>query len=295
MNKIYNTQEDIAIAIKNYLLKVDPSIRKTQLNIIPYIMIGMIDSESVVACDIAKKLKNDFSLVQIDSIIKRIRRLFNNPLFNPYSFFESIIIDILDNYKCKDNGKVHIVFDHMYSKDNYTVFMFSMRIGKQGIPLLFRCFEGDRDPNAFTDKTITDCIRKISSYFDKYNYELVFLADRWFNSEKVLSTIDDLGHTYCIRLKGNLLVSYYDKKKYRNVKLFTGDLNAKLYTGKYYKDILLYDNSNYRTNIVISRKIKNDEHWIIATNGKCNEAVKYYSYRFGGKLFLKIKNLMVLI
>ena len=76
MNKIYNTQEEIASAIKNYLLKVDPSIRKTQLNIIPYIMIGMIDSESIVACDIAKKLKDNFSLVKFDSVIKRIRRLF---------------------------------------------------------------------------------------------------------------------------------------------------------------------------------------------------------------------------
>ena len=36
MDKIYNTQEDIAIAIKNYLLTVDPIIRKTQLNIIPH-------------------------------------------------------------------------------------------------------------------------------------------------------------------------------------------------------------------------------------------------------------------
>jgi hypothetical protein len=98
-------------------------------------MIGMIGSESIVAPDIAKKLKDNFYLIQFDSVIKRIRRLFNNPLFNPYTFFENIICNILDNYKYKDDGKIHIIFDHMYSRDNYTVFMFSMRIGKQGFLL----------------------------------------------------------------------------------------------------------------------------------------------------------------
>ena len=29
----------------------------------------------------------------------------------------------------------------------------------------------------------------------------MFLADRWFNSSNLLRHINDLGHTYCIRLK----------------------------------------------------------------------------------------------
>ena len=51
-------------------------------------------------------------------------------------FFSALISSILDNYKSKhSNNKVHITFDHMFSHDNYTVFMFSMRIGTQGIPI----------------------------------------------------------------------------------------------------------------------------------------------------------------
>ena len=46
----------------------------------------MIDAESSVASDIAKKLKGNFSLVQFDSVTKRIRRLFNNKHFDPYFF-----------------------------------------------------------------------------------------------------------------------------------------------------------------------------------------------------------------
>ena len=49
MNLIYNTQEEIASKIKQKLLEIVPDIRKTVLNILPYIFIGMLDSESVVA------------------------------------------------------------------------------------------------------------------------------------------------------------------------------------------------------------------------------------------------------
>ena len=55
MNLIYNTQEEIASKIKLKLKEIIPNIRKTVLNIFPYIFIGMLNSESVVASDIAPK------------------------------------------------------------------------------------------------------------------------------------------------------------------------------------------------------------------------------------------------
>ena len=101
----------------------------------------MINSNSSSSNLIASALKDEFSLVQFDSVIRRIRRLFNNTLFNPYNFYQNIIYYILSNYKVKhSNNKVHIIFDHMFSHDNYSVFMMSMRVGKQGIPLYFKCF-----------------------------------------------------------------------------------------------------------------------------------------------------------
>ena len=80
MIKVYNNQEEIASKIVKFLKEVFPEIRKTQTNIIPYIILGMILSESVVASDIAKELKNQFSLVQLDSVIKRVKRFFSNDI-----------------------------------------------------------------------------------------------------------------------------------------------------------------------------------------------------------------------
>ena len=145
MNKVYNTQEEIASAFAKFLKEVDPNIRKTQLNIIPYVLFGMIKSESLVSLNIAKNLKDNFSLIQLESITKRIKRLYTNKFFDPYLFYDKIIRFVISSYKKKHKDKrVHIILDHMFSHDNYTVFMITMRIGSQGIPLWFRCFK-DKD------------------------------------------------------------------------------------------------------------------------------------------------------
>lgn len=99
----------------------------------------MICAESSITGDIARELKDDFSLVQYDSVIKRIKRFFTNKLFNSYDFYDKIIRYVISNYKKKYRYmNVHIVFDHMCSNDNFTVFMISIIIGTQCIPIWFR-------------------------------------------------------------------------------------------------------------------------------------------------------------
>ena len=74
MFKLYNTQKEITTHIAKFLQNSIPNIRKTQLKIIPFIIFGMINSNSCVASSIASNLKDDFSLVKLDSVNKRIRR-----------------------------------------------------------------------------------------------------------------------------------------------------------------------------------------------------------------------------
>ena len=86
MFKLYNTQVDFSTNIKSFFLKIFPNIRKTQLKFIPDVIFGIIDSESSVASDIAKKLKGSCSCVKLDSRIKRIKRLFTNKFLTPIFF-----------------------------------------------------------------------------------------------------------------------------------------------------------------------------------------------------------------
>ncbi len=281
MFKLYNTQQDITSEFEEFLKKAIPNMRKTQLNIIPFLLFGIIKSESVVASDIANSLKDVFSLNQKGSNVKRIYRLFNNKLFDPYDYYKQVITYIINTYKKKHEDKrVHIVFDHMFSHENYTVFMISMRVGKQGIPLYFKCFKGVSDNDAFNEQTLIDGISSVSNLFKDTDFELIFLADRWFSSINILKHIESLGHTYCVRLKNNIHVYYDDPKEGHIIRKDTGDLKHYVHHSVKYTDILLSD-YKYKTNIVISDSVNTNEPWIIVTNGNPNRAIKDYSYRFG--------------
>ena len=241
----------------------------------------MIISESLVPLDIAKNLKDDFSLVQLESVVKRIRRLFVNKHFHPDEFYNKIISYIIFNYKLKHNDKrVHIVFDHMFSKDNFTIFMITMRVGKLGVPLWFRCFKGKDDSDAFAEELIKQGITHVSNLFND-RFDLIFLADRWFNSTNIMEHIDSLGHTYVLRLRKNLKVLYQGKKDDEKVWKSLGDLPKYKFHATHYNEIELTEN-RYTTNIVISDSIDTDTPWILATNGDSRRAIKDYSYRFGG-------------
>ena len=257
MNKVYNTQADLARAISNKLKEIIPDIRKTQLNILPFIIVSMFISESLVASDMAKNLKDNFSFVQHDSI----------------RF-------VISNYKLKHSDKrVHIIFDHMFSHDNYTVFMISMRIGKQGIPLWFRCFKGNSSM-AFDEDMLKEGISYVSSLFDN-DFKLIFLADRWFNSISLMEHINSLGHTYCIRIKRNIKLLVYDKKEGHNIWKWFDEIFAYKYHAYHLSNVPITE-SKYLVNIAISKTIGVSDSWIIITNGNPKRAIKDYGYRFGG-------------
>ena len=130
MLKLYNTQMNLASDLSKFFKNVVQNISKPQLKIIPYIILGMIEAESVVTTDIVKKLKGNFSYVNPFSTVRRLERFFNNPKFNVYDFYNDIISNVISNYKPK-NKKIYISIDHMFCRDAFTVLFFSMKIDKQ--------------------------------------------------------------------------------------------------------------------------------------------------------------------
>jgi len=95
MNILYNNQSNITSQFSKFFKHIIPNIRKTQLNIIPSIIFGMISSESVVSFDIAKSLNDELRYAKFDSVVKRINRFWNNSFFDSLSFWDSFINHIM--------------------------------------------------------------------------------------------------------------------------------------------------------------------------------------------------------
>lgn len=282
MSKLYNTQEDFAINFNKFVLNIYPKARKTQLNILPYILFGMTKAESSVASDIARELEDKFDFVQHDSNVKRIRRFYNNKLFDGEDFYDALIKHVIFNYKKKHKDfRVHIIIDHMFSHDNYTTLMMSMRVGKQGIPLWFKSFKGKKVSDAFEESLIMEGINYIIDLFKHTKYKLTFLADRWFNSTNLMKTIEKSGHIYCFRLKKNIKCFIYDKKEGHKIWKWLDELTTYEWHSALYDDVLLTE-SKFKCKIVCSKRHGTDDAWILATNGNYRQTIIDYGYRFGG-------------
>lgn len=139
--KAYYNQEKISSSFRNFFNKIS-SISKPHLKSISYIITGMISAESVVTSDISRKLKDDFSLIHLESIERRFRRFFHSFSSFAYSFYSVFISSIFSNFSVKHSDKkIHISFDHMFCKNKFTILLFSLRIGKQRYSSLVSLFQ----------------------------------------------------------------------------------------------------------------------------------------------------------
>ena len=282
MDISYNTQEDFASNIKKFFINIGIT-RKTWLNIMPYIIFGMIIAESVITSDIAKKLKDKFSFIQHESVCRRINRFFKSKTFDIYAFFDLIIKNILINYHLKHiDGKINIAFDHMYCKDRFTILMFTLRIGKQSIPLWFRCFKGKHDEDAFQEELFKQGINYCIHLFDHIKKKkIIFTADRFFNSATLLSYIGSNNCYYCVRLRKNGMVLVYDKKESHTIWKSIDELTHYVYKPVYYRNIIFTREHRLQAHIVISKSKDLNEPWYLITNLNPSDAVRTYSKRFG--------------
>ena len=170
--------------------------------------------------------------------------------------------------------------------------MISLRIGKTGIPLWFRTFEGNDSPDAFKIDLLKEGVSYVSSLFDP-SFKLIFLADRWFNSISLMNHISSLGHSFVFRLRKNFKVLVFDKKEGHYIWKSISNLR-KLKNSPVYYDNIYFTEDKFLANIVISSSLKTNDPWILITNIK--ELLKIILIALVPlKLFLKIKNLMAFI
>lgn len=277
--KAYYNQEKIASSFRNFFKKV-LNLSKPHLYLISYIITALISSESVVTSDIARELKDDFSLVFHESVQRRIRRFFASFSSLAYSAFEAFISFVVSKFLPKHpNDTFHISLDHMFCKDKFTILLFSLRIGKQGIPIWFRCFKGKHNSEAYSLDLIKDGISFCSKLFEGNSLHLLFLADRWFPHPELLAFIQNIGHFYCFRAKSFFTYSFYDSSGKR-ISKHLRDISPLKYKAKVVPNVL-FTRKLFKTTIVVSNYSNTDEHWYLVTNDAPNRAVRNYSYRFG--------------
>lgn len=107
--------------------------------------------------------------------------------------------------------------------------------------------------------------------------EIIYLADRWFDNCKIMKYIEELGETYCIRIKSRLTFYIHD---YGEIAGYTKDIKPKEKEEQYFERVTIVKH-RYDTKMAVSKKEGHEEAIYVLTNGKVEEGIKNYSYRFG--------------
>lgn len=151
-----------------------------------------------------------------------------------------------------------------------------------GIPLWFRCFKGKHDPESYKTSLIIEGISYVYNLFKDKNYNMIFLADRWFTNCEIMKYIDSIGETYCIRAKSNMLIYIYN---YGEMAGNISKVKSKELEDQFF-DKVLVTKQKYETKLAVSKLDGHKEAFYILSNKNIEEAIKNYSYRFGSIEFI---------
>lgn len=182
---------------------------------LPIVCLYIASKESVIFSDLASFISPKLN-IDFDSSIRNISRFFSNPNYDFDFFYSKFISHILSSFKIKHLDKrVHISVDHGDVEDRFTVLMFSLKVGKQCIPIFFKSFSfHDKEAYSFDlfKEGLNFCHNLIKSIDNDSN--IIFLADRFCSTHfKFMGYIESLGDTYNIRTKSNTIAFVYDNKE----------------------------------------------------------------------------------
>lgn len=137
MNKLYNKEMDIAIGLNDFFSQIDFKFSKPQLKVLPHLIMAAINAENITNLDLAKNYIDDSLLTNHSSIEKKIWRFLNNHKFDGIKFFKAVVKKIIKKIGALKHNKLVVILDHMYTNDDFVTLMFTLKIGKQSIPIHF--------------------------------------------------------------------------------------------------------------------------------------------------------------
>lgn len=289
MNKLYYNFISSSTNFFNFFSFIDNSLSKPQLHFLSDFFTSILNSESINFDDLAASLSLKYNHIHFDSILKRISRFLNNPSYDFHTLFDKIIYYILSNFNVKhDDNRVYISFDHMFVKEKFTIFMLSLKVGKQGFPIYFKSFPGKHKQNhgdAFKLSNIKSSLLYIHNLIKSLNpnINIVWLADRWFgNLFPLFHFIDKiLNDSFVFRCKDNFKIFFQPKSEKHKIWLSIHDLPSYTSHSSFFEN-LEFTKKKFKYNLTICKKDNHLERWFLISNVPPQRAKKFYGYRFGG-------------
>lgn len=219
--------------------------------------------------------------LQAQSYERRWHRFFFNPKINVEQLYIPLVLAALSQYK---NRRLYLAIDTTMLWDKYCMIHLAVICCGRAIPLLWKVIEHDSATVSFSEyKPMLHMARKLLSDYPN----IMFLGDRAFACHDLMAWLKDSSWHYALRLKMDVALIGV-----RHQPVLVSDLVPAKNQAVLLRNVGLWSDGLYRTNLVIAHAAGAKEIWAVITDEEPSlNTLWHYGKRFCvEELFLDSKS-----
>lgn len=234
--------------------------------IIPAMMRCSSCNLSSITCALAYFTKQNFKANE-----NRVYRFFASKNFliedSMWRCYLKLTFKLLKEQKyIREDKQIQINIDFTTIKDNFLILYASIPFFGRSVPVYFtiRRYPKRKNQNSQTKMELA-FIKGLKHVLSK-KYSYLIVADRGFGNQRFTKLCLDNGFDYLIRIKGNLLIKFNDKKALKIDKL--ENIQANKNGCKKFKDLFINAWERKQTIFIISKEEDLNNKWYICSSLK---------------------------
>lgn len=248
INKLYHTW--------NFRIQqLQPMERKTRIQNLTWLIVGIHQSRSVCLSRIAGKIPGEAKLL---SMIQRLSRFLANPMVNVHNWYEPIARSWLE-MQAKHLQQVRLIVDGTKVGFAHQLLIVSLAYRKRAIPIAWtwvRQVRGHSTPQA--QLALLAYVRSLLPQ----GIAVLLVGDCEFGSVDVLKQLEGWHWDYVMRQKGRTHVCLFGQTTWRDFGSWVEKAGRSVWLGKGW----LTQSKIYPVNLLVHWKVGEDEPWCLATN-----------------------------
>lgn len=235
--------------------QLHPMERKTRINNLTWLIVGIHQSRSVSLSRIAGKIPGKAKLL---SIIQRLSRFLANPMVDARKWYEPIARSWLE-MQARNLQQVRLIVDGTKVGFAHQLLIVSLAYRKRAVPIAWTWVKHIRGHS--TPQAQLALLAYVRSLLPK-GIAVLLVGDSEFGAVEVLKQLERWHWDYVLRQKGRTHVCLFGQTEWHDFSSRVEKPGQSVWLGKGW----LTQSKIYPVNLLVHWKVGKDEPWCLATN-----------------------------
>lgn len=244
-----------------------PNLRKTRLQNLAFLLVGIFESKSVHLSKIACKMGGKANLT---SATRRLDRFLENPAFRVRDWYEPIVKRLLGQ---RIGQEYRLIVDGSKVGFGHQLLVITLAYRRRAIPLVWMWVRSSRGHSSSGRQLAL--LRYIYQFIPK-DSSVIIVGDSEFGAIEILKQLDLWRWKYVLRQKGSHLLRENEQSAWFAFSSLVTKAGQSIWLNRQQ----LTQAHAYSVNILAHWKLAEKEPWLLATNfASRSEALRAYNRR----------------